>query len=274
MTEISRRALIRTAAAVSCAKALSGCARRIDPVRDVAVGAAVDGELAVSLAAAPELERIGGAIVAHPAGSRDVYLVVNTGTGYFALNARCPHAGCEVTWVPEDREAECPCHGSRFAGDGTVLNPPATAALPRYPADLPDARGNIVVHLFAGDGVFKERVENGQVQFPIAEFPALASVGGAILGRPDGFPSPLLVTRVAATGTDAVAAVSAICSHLGCTVLPHTSPSGSILHCPCHGSEFDLTGAFIQGPAAGNPLLRFAASFDGATVTVSTQPRG
>lgn len=266
MTELSRRNLMRGAAAASCAGALARCARRVDPVRDVAVGAPVDGELTVPLAAAPELGRAGGAIVAHPAGSGSGYLIVNGGGGWFALAARCPHAGCELTWVPEDRQAECPCHGSRFAGDGTVLNPPAVSDVQRYSADA--SSGSVVVHLFAGDGVFKERVENGQLQFPVSEFPALASVGGAILGRPDGFPSPLLVTRVAAAGPDAIAAVSAICSHLGCTVLP----AGSILRCPCHGSEFDLTGAFIQGPA-GIPLLRFGASFDGAVVTISTQPR-
>jgi len=202
-------------------------------------------------------------------------LLVNSGTGFFALRAECPHAGCLLTCVPEDRQAECPCHGSRFAGDGTLLNPPAKSDIARYPADS-DAQGNIVIRLFAGDGVFKEPVRNGQFTFAIADHPALQSVGGAVSGRPDGFPSPLVITRIAATGTDAVAAVSAICAHLGCKVLPAPCAAGPgciagfLLQCPCHGSQFDLAGAFIQGPA-GNGLLRYATSFDGATVTVSTQ---
>jgi Rieske Fe-S protein len=277
MAETTRRVLLGRAALLGCAKAaLSGCARRIDAARDLSVAAPVDGNLLVSLVAAPELARPGGAVVVH-AGDGP-YLLVNSGTGYLALYGLCPHAGCELTWVPEDRQAECPCHGSRFAGDGTVLNPPARIDLPTYPADPPDAQGNIVIHLFAGDGVFKERVQGGQVQFPISEFPALQSVGGAILGRPDGFPGPLLVTRIAANGPDGVAAVSAVCSHLGCTVLPRQCtpgpgcPAASLLECPCHGSQFDLTGAFIQGPA-GTALIRYAASFDGTTVTVSVQPR-
>src|SRR5437588_12382312 len=196
------------------------------------------------------------------------YLVANTGAGYLALGARCPHEGCEVAWVPEDRQVECPCHASRFAGDGTVLNPPARTNLTAFPAEA-DGQGNVVVHLLAGDGTFKERVQNGQVSFPINEFPALVNVGGVVLGRPDGFPGPLLVARLAAgTTADAIAAVSAVCTPLGCTVLPGAGG----LQCPCHDSRFDLTGRFLQGPAGTN-LLSYAVAFDGTTVTVSTTPR-
>jgi Rieske Fe-S protein len=183
------------------------------------------------------------------------------------LSAGCPHQGCEVAWVPEDREAECPCHGSRFAGDGAVLNPPAVADLSSYPAEV-DGQGNVIVHLFAGEGVFKDlRVRDGQVSIALADFPTLSNVGGVLEGRPTGFPSPLLVARVGAgTGADSVAAINAICTHLGCTVLP----GAGTLQCPCHDSRFDLSGNFLQGPA-GTGLLRYVVkAFDGITVTVST----
>ncbi len=258
MAQFTRRSVLRTAALVPLATA---CARRISTNRSVAVGEAVDGDVTVPLGNAPELGKPGGAVIVRPAGSTTGYLVAFTGQGYLAMRAECPHAGCDVAWVPEDREAECPCHGSRFAGDGTVLNPPAITNLTVFPAET-DAGGNVVVHLFAGDGVFPGRVQNGQFTFAIAGFPVLSRVGGAVVGQPTGFPGPVAVSRIAA---DAFAAVSAVCSHLGCTVLP----GGPGYACPCHGSTFGLDGTLMQGPA-GTGLLRHPVTFDGVNLTVST----
>ena len=271
MADFSRRSMIRTAALVPLAAKL-GCARRVSTNREVTVPAAVDGDVSIPLAQASELSTVGGAIIAHAAGgAQGSFLVAYTGTGYLALSAQCPHEGCPVAWVQEDKQAECPCHGSRFAGDGTVLNPPAVTPLTSYPAEA-DGQGNVVVHLFAGDGTFPNPVRNGQFSFPIADFPVLANPGGIVLGRPDGFPDPLLITRLtAATGPDAVGAISAVCTHNRCTVLP----GANRLDCPCHGSAFHLDGTLFVpavGPAAGD-LARYAVQFDGTTVTVSTTPR-
>lgn len=41
-------------------------------------------------------------------------------------------------------------------------------------------------------------------------------------------------------------AITAICTHLGCTV---GLPSGGRFLCPCHGSQYDLGGANLVGPA-------------------------
>ena len=267
MSEFSRRSLIRTAALVPLA-AKVGCVARISTNRELTVAEAVDGDITIPLSQAPELSSAGGAVIIESPGTAGKFLVAHSPSGYLALSAECPHEGCHVAWVAENVQAECPCHGSRFAGDGTLLNPPAKANLTSYPAEI-DGKGNVVVHLFAGDGTFDQRVVNGQFSFPVADFPPLASVGGVILGRPTGFPSTLLITRVqAGTGPDAVAAMSAVCPHLGCTVLP----GAGALQCPCHDSRYTLTGAFVTGPAAVG-LLRYTVAFDGTTVTVSTTPR-
>lgn len=42
---------------------------------------------------------------------------------------RCPHLGCALKWNPVQRSWDCPCHGSRFAEDGRLLDNPANGNL-------------------------------------------------------------------------------------------------------------------------------------------------
>ena len=46
-----------------------------------------------------------------------------------AFSAVCPHLGCIVHWNNDEKSFDCPCHGSRFASDGTVTNGPAQTNL-------------------------------------------------------------------------------------------------------------------------------------------------
>jgi glycine/D-amino acid oxidase-like deaminating enzyme/nitrite reductase/ring-hydroxylating ferredoxin subunit len=52
-----------------------------------------------------------------------------------AVSPTCTHLGCQVNWNRAERSWDCPCHGSRFAPDGSVLHGPAVHRLERKPLE-------------------------------------------------------------------------------------------------------------------------------------------
>ena len=69
------------------------------------------------------------AIVSHADGEWATY-VDGEGTSH-AVSPTCTHMGCLVAFNGVEKAWECPCHGSRFALDGAVLQGPATRPLKR-----------------------------------------------------------------------------------------------------------------------------------------------
>jgi nitrite reductase/ring-hydroxylating ferredoxin subunit len=51
-----------------------------------------------------------------------------------AVSLRCTHMGCLLRFNAAERSWDCPCHGSRFDVDGSVLEGPAVAPLARRDA--------------------------------------------------------------------------------------------------------------------------------------------
>jgi glycine/D-amino acid oxidase-like deaminating enzyme/nitrite reductase/ring-hydroxylating ferredoxin subunit len=47
----------------------------------------------------------------------------------YARSAACTHLGCHLHWNSFETCWDCPCHGSHFAADGSVLNAPAIGPL-------------------------------------------------------------------------------------------------------------------------------------------------
>ncbi|MBF2076556.1 MAG: cytochrome b6-f complex iron-sulfur subunit [Synechococcales cyanobacterium C42_A2020_086] len=79
-------------------------------------------------------------ILAEPPGTRALvaglageptYLVVRDDQTLdpIGLVDNCTHLGCTFPWNPVDQQFQCPCHGSLYAPDGTVIRGPAPLPL-------------------------------------------------------------------------------------------------------------------------------------------------
>jgi len=246
------------AAAVAGA-ALPGCAPGNEPAPSVSIPAATaDGALVFALSAYPDLDRPGGAVIARAPGQEPILVVRTPDGGVAALSAICTHLGCPLGY--ESPEVVCPCHQSRFTTDGAVVKPPAKAALRHFAASYDAGTGDVTILL----ATFPALVA-GTLTLTFARYPELTAPGGAVVGRPPGFPDDLLVLALPGGG---YAALDARCPHQGCTVGFPAAGGGQVV-CPCHGSRFQTDGALVQGPATVG-LTAFAVTADatGLVVTV------
>jgi glycine/D-amino acid oxidase-like deaminating enzyme/nitrite reductase/ring-hydroxylating ferredoxin subunit len=71
-----------------------------------------------------------GAIVRD--GARLLAVYRDNDGSFHELSPACTHLGCVVQWNGVESSWDCPCHGSRFAPDGVVLNGPAAKPLKRH----------------------------------------------------------------------------------------------------------------------------------------------
>jgi glycine/D-amino acid oxidase-like deaminating enzyme/nitrite reductase/ring-hydroxylating ferredoxin subunit len=97
-------------------------------------GQLVKGKLDIPTKKADEIENGEGAIVLvngrRCGGYRDEQ------GNLFVVDTTCTHMGCECSWNHGDHTWDCPCHGSRFAVDGTVVEGPAKEPLTRVDDQL------------------------------------------------------------------------------------------------------------------------------------------
>jgi len=88
----------------------------------------------------------------------------------------------------------------------------------------------------------------------------LSPIGGAAMVQTSS--GTLLVAHAGATS---FVAVTATCTHQGCTINGVTNDT---YVCPCHGSTFDFNGRVLVGPATA-PLRQFATQFADGILTIA-----
>jgi cytochrome b6-f complex iron-sulfur subunit len=105
------------------------------------------------------------------------------------------------------------------------------------------------------------RAEGGKVAIPLAKLEVLKSVGGSVVLRVKD--KLLLLVRDSATS---VRAFNPVCTHRECVVAYNQGEKK--IKCPCHGSQFDLDGRVVHGPAS-RPLATYAADLAGEQIIVT-----
>jgi Rieske Fe-S protein len=92
----------------------------------------------------------------------------------------------------------------------------------------------------------------------VADYAALANVGGVVLVRLNG--ASLAIVR---TGQGAFVALSRVCPHQGGTI--NTTAGGFI--CSRHGARFDATGMWIGGERTSS-MRAYTTQYDATTGTL------
>ena len=68
-------------------------------------------------------------------------IAIARGQEVVAVSAVCTHEACTVAWDENEEQLACPCHGSRFAPDGSVVNGPAMRPLAKVEVVVDEAAG-------------------------------------------------------------------------------------------------------------------------------------
>lgn len=157
----NRREFIRTVLGVVTAGGLSACFPGANKGGSTDTGAGnqndsgnwsddtsvPEGAIAIRLSDYPDLEKVGGQ--AYINSSVGPLIVARISESEFVcLSSVCTHAGCSVVYRSSQDDFYCPCHGSVFADDGTVLNGPATTPLASYDTTYDEANGRVIIQLY------------------------------------------------------------------------------------------------------------------------------
>jgi rieske iron-sulfur protein len=122
-----------------------------------------------------------------------------------------------------------------------------------------------VQEVTAGDLLVYATGDKAGLPVDVAAIEPVMAVQAFPDGKSDNERNLIELVRLAADLPTGLVAYSAICTHLGCTVLPRLSEQGYIV-CPCHASVFDpaADARVVSGPANRPlPALPIEVSSDG-----------
>ncbi len=108
--------------------------------------AAQTRKLAFSLSKVKKLRDVDGWAILNIKGQH-IMFVRDTEETIVAVDSVCTHKQCTVEYDTKSKKIVCPCHGSKYHLDGTVLSPPAEKPLKAYPVILTDDKVVITIEV-------------------------------------------------------------------------------------------------------------------------------
>lgn len=110
---------------------------------------------------------------------------------------------------------------------------------------------------------YHQTIVDGKIALELSQYPELGEIGSALQLDVKTLSSPIIVIHV---DTQRFAALSPICTHLGCTVRKERS----VFRCPCHGSTYALDGTVVRGPAEKS-LATYRTEYDSERLVIHLQ---
>lgn len=101
-------------------------------------------KIAIPLDRVPKLNKVGGWMILK-IKKKQIMFIRDAQDSIRALSPVCTHKKCLVGYNTDSKKIECGCHKSRYDLSGNVLDGPAPAPLPSYPAEL--SQGRIIIKI-------------------------------------------------------------------------------------------------------------------------------